>query len=91
MRWHGDDEREPIDGAEAAGGARGAGTSGERRETAVRHDLAPSHRPRSVEQLALERAQPLVVDGDVVVVDRRPRQVRREPPAQIRHEAVTLV
>ena len=83
------DEREDVPGAEAAGGPRGAGPPGERGEPAVRHDLAPRERARRREQLALERAQPVLVDLDVVVRDRCALRGAAEPPAQIRHEPVT--
>ena len=86
----GHDEREAVRGAEAARRPRGPRTPGERREAAVRHDVAPPHGPHGEEQLPLEGAE----------TRRRrrrrrrsatgvPREVRREPPAQIRHEAVT--
>ena len=84
-----DDEREPVRGAEGAGGARGAWPAGERREPAVRDDLAPLERARRAEELPLEPAETGVVDLDVVVRDARSLEVRREPAAQIRHEPVT--
>ena len=89
----GDDEREPVGGAERAGGASRAWPTGERREPAVGDDLAPPERARRAEKLALERRSGRC---------RRPRRRRRRPasprggprfagtdPARTRHSSVT--
>jgi hypothetical protein len=85
-----DDEREAIRRAEAPGRPGGARSAGQRGEPAVRDDLAPLHRARRPEELPLELRQPVLVHRYVVVRDGRAREVRCKPPAQIRHEAVTL-
>ena len=84
----GDDEREAALRAEATGGPSGPTAPGERRQAAVRDDLSPGDRARRPEQLPLKQRQTVLVDRHVVVGDRRAGEVGREPPAQIRHEAV---
>ena len=84
------DEREAVAGAERAGGPRGARPPGERGEPAVRDDLAPRDGPRRFEELALERAEPVTSSATSSYVDAHAGEMRRESPAQIRHEADRL-
>ena len=89
MRWHGttSDRRFAAQKLPAARAARGLPASAARPPyvtTSPHGDRAS--RP---EQRALEWRELGVVERDVVVRDRRPAEVGREPPAQIRHEAVT--
>jgi hypothetical protein len=86
-----DDEGEPVDRAEAPGRPGCPRPAGPLGEAAVRHDVAPGDRPRRREEVALERPEPVRVDRHVAVLDALAREVRREPPTQIRDEAVALL
>ena len=54
-RWHGTNEREPVLAQKRPRGARRARAPGERRELAVRDDLAVRDRPERLVDRALER------------------------------------
>src|SRR4051794_22837669 len=78
----GNEEAEPVAGAEGAGGPRGTRGARERRQLAVRHDLAPRDRPQLARAPLEERRLVLEVELDVVErVD-----AAREVPAQPRDE-----
>jgi len=61
----GDDERVPVRGAERPCGTCRAGPTRERRELAVRDDVAARHRAQRLCEVALERRRPPEVDLDI--------------------------
>src|SRR5579885_3190150 len=63
----GDERREPVAGAEAAGGAGRAGMPGERGELAVGDDLAAPDGPEGPRAVAVEAVVELELDVDEVV------------------------
>ena len=75
----GDDERKAILRAHGASGARRTRTSGERRELAVRDDLASRDRTESVDDRPLERCRPFEVELDVAEVHERAGEERAKP------------
>ena len=85
------DDREPVRGAERAGGALRVRVAGERRELAVGHDLAARNARRRSAERELERRRAVEVELDVgEVVLRAPDEVRAQPLDELRCETVTV-
>src|SRR5215210_1404726 len=87
----GQENREPVPGAEAARRAGGAGAAGQPGELAVADDVTPGHPAERLRECRLEGRSPLLLERDVRERDGPAGEVRVETLEQLRHEPVALL